>query len=267
MSTELESVSDFIREVQEDRTRESIQVETLENKELYSLVGLQRTGPHTNHHLPVQRPSSKFLRGAALCLGVLCLLMTAGIIILFTLYVFVTAEKEQLQNRFNNLNNSYGELQTDMKQLKDQTPEPTINRTQHEEKKLNIKTKECSEGWTKFGCSCYRKYTEKKTWSQSRADCEENRSDLVSINSKEEQEFVTNMIQNEESWIGLRTVEDKKLSTGYKWEWVDNSSLSETSWTESPSPTDLYVVSCDQQGSFKHYRYNGGEVRTWICEK
>ncbi|XP_026205635.1 snaclec coagulation factor IX-binding protein subunit A-like isoform X2 [Anabas testudineus] len=215
-----------------------------------------------------KKPSAgrrSWFRVSTASLVLLYLLILTGIIVR---YILVELEKDELQTRLNNLNNSYSELQMDMKQLKDQTPEPTINRTQHEEKKLNIKTKECSEGWTKFGCSCYKKYTEKKTWSQSRADCEENRgSDLVSINSKEEQEFVTNMIQNEESWIGLRTVEDKKQPTGYKWEWVDNSSLSETSWTESPSPTDLYIVSCDQQGSFKHYRYNGGDVRAWICEK
>uniref|UniRef100_A0AAQ6IDH6 C-type lectin domain-containing protein n=1 Tax=Anabas testudineus TaxID=64144 RepID=A0AAQ6IDH6_ANATE len=45
----------------------------------------------------------------------------------------------------------------------------------------------CPEGWTRFGCSCYFKSTEKKTWSESRTDCRRRGSDLVMINSKEEQ--------------------------------------------------------------------------------
>ena len=45
----------------------------------------------------------------------------------------------------------------------------------------------CPEGWRRFGCSCYYKSTEKKTWSQSRRLCQERGADLVIINSKEEQ--------------------------------------------------------------------------------
>uniref|UniRef100_A0A3Q3N3Q5 C-type lectin domain-containing protein n=1 Tax=Mastacembelus armatus TaxID=205130 RepID=A0A3Q3N3Q5_9TELE len=45
----------------------------------------------------------------------------------------------------------------------------------------------CPEGWTRFGCSCYFKSTEKKWWYESRTDCRNKGADLVSINSKEEQ--------------------------------------------------------------------------------
>ncbi|XP_026203049.1 atrial natriuretic peptide receptor 1-like [Anabas testudineus] len=42
-------------------------------------------------------------------------------------------------------------------------------------------------GWKKFGCSCYFKSTKNKTWSQRRTDCRNRGSDLMMINSKEEQ--------------------------------------------------------------------------------
>jgi hypothetical protein len=45
----------------------------------------------------------------------------------------------------------------------------------------------CSDGWKKFECSCYFISTEKKTWEKSREDCLERGTDLVIINSKEEQ--------------------------------------------------------------------------------
>ncbi|XP_026205654.1 C-type lectin domain family 7 member A-like [Anabas testudineus] len=172
---------------------------------------------------------------AALCLGVLSLLILAGIIILSTRYVLVTLEKTQLQIRYKNLNNTYNQLQDDYlinyTQLRSSynTLSNTHRQSLDEVKKLKdiIQGKLCPEGWTRFGCSCYLKSTDKKTWSESRTDCENRGSDLVSINSKEELGFVIKLNENEESWIGLRS-ERTQNTDKWKWEWVDGSAVSET---------------------------------------
>ncbi|XP_067332601.1 hepatic lectin-like isoform X1 [Channa argus] len=190
----------------------------------------QEEGPQTQNHPPVHRKS---FRGAALCLAVLCLLMAAGIIVLSTYHVIVTSEKKQLEKKLNNLNNTCDKL--------------------------------CSQEWTRFGSSCYFKSSEKKTWSNSQTDCEKRESNLVIINSKEEQDFVTKLNMNEESWIGLKT---KWTSGKYQWNWVDGSTQTKTFWATSPvdNPTVwTAAVCCDQQGQWTTQGYN--HVRKWICEK
>uniref|UniRef100_A0A3P9IKW6 C-type lectin domain-containing protein n=1 Tax=Oryzias latipes TaxID=8090 RepID=A0A3P9IKW6_ORYLA len=91
----------------------------------------------------------------------------------------------------------------------------------------SFKEKRCPKGWKKFGSSCYYKSTEQKTWTDSRSSCHFVGSDLVVVNSKEEQEFVSTLNQNSESWIGLiaeRSFQKQK----HEWKWVDGSPLTET---------------------------------------
>ncbi|KAF3706937.1 C-type lectin domain family 17, member A Prolectin [Channa argus] len=192
----------------------------------------QEGGPQTQNRPLFQRVS---LRGPALCLGLLCLLMMAVIIIL------------SIQNHLVN-----------------------TSRLQDEIEKLKNKTKDCPEGWKRFVCSCYFKSTEKKTWSESRKFCQDRGSDLVMINSKEEQDFITDFNENEESWIGLRATESKTASTGYRWEWVDDSPLTETFWATAKlgNATGLNVASCcDQQGKWTRSGYKDNVYKNWICEK
>ena len=51
----------------------------------------------------------------------------------------------------------------------------------------------CPIGWRKFEDSCYYIYSDEKSWEQSREQCRSmvNGSDLVVINSKEEQVSVS----------------------------------------------------------------------------
>ncbi|KAF3706943.1 CD209 antigen-like protein 2 [Channa argus] len=253
-SSDIYAKPDLARKVRYNRKVEKKGTEWKEREvEIYNIrvdptdFPSQEGGPQTENWPPDDR---KTFRGAALCLGVLCLLLTAGIIVLF---VHVTKEKEQLQTRLNNLSNSYNHLQNEVKQLQDQ-----------------ITRKSCPNEWKRFECSCYFKSTQKKSWSESRKDCQDRGSDLVIINSKEEQKFVTELNENEESWIGLRTTENKTASTGYRWEWVDDSPLTETFWAtaELGNATGLNVASCcDQRGKWSRSGYKDNVYRKWICEK
>ncbi|XP_026156718.1 CD209 antigen-like protein A isoform X3 [Mastacembelus armatus] len=169
--------------------------------------------------------------------------------------VSVKLENEQLKIRINNLSRNYSLLEN-----KTANMAADNSQLQEEVKKLKDKTegKWCPEGWTRFGCSCYFKFTEMKYWDESRTDCQDKGADLVSINSKEEQEFVRKLNMKGQSWIGLF-----REST---WKWLDGSALTETFWaTGHGKPTGgSYGSCCDQQGKWtQSYNYK----KTWICEK
>ncbi|XP_026205621.1 CD209 antigen-like protein E isoform X1 [Anabas testudineus] len=228
-------------------------------------------GPQVQDPPPVQRKS---FRAAALCLGVLCLLMMVGLIILSVRHFSVTLEKENLETRYNDLNKTYTELKDNKSSLTVNYKTLSKNHSllQDEVKMLNNIIEEgklCPKGWKRFGSSYYFKSTEKKSWYDSRYDCQSRGSDLVSINSKEEQEFVTKFLlsKNEESWIGLRTKQSHQRGPYmYMWEWVDGSSLTETFWARDPYPSQYYhATCCDRQGQWTQTHYN--DKKTWICEK
>uniref|UniRef100_A0A3P9M8L7 C-type lectin domain-containing protein n=1 Tax=Oryzias latipes TaxID=8090 RepID=A0A3P9M8L7_ORYLA len=50
-----------------------------------------------------------------------------------------------------------------------------------------FKGNRCPDVWMRIGCNCYYKSTEEKDWHDSRDFCKDEGSDLVVVNSKEEQ--------------------------------------------------------------------------------
>ncbi|XP_049458126.1 CD209 antigen-like protein E isoform X15 [Epinephelus fuscoguttatus] len=233
----------YNRQVQEDTVEwEERQVDIYENTDAignnHTDIQSHEGGPHTEKHPPaVQR---RPLRVAAYCLGVLCLLMMTGIILSSILF---TLERHKLQSRYDQLSNNYSQLQK------------------------QISRKWCPDGWSRFGCSCYFKSNEKKTWGQSRADCRQRGADLVIINNKEEQKFVTELNVRGESWIGLqRTWTDTGWK--YEWQWVDGSPLSQTFWAPGLPTYDGYqhaATCCSDQGQWTQSGLY--ESKNWICEK
>ncbi|KAM8767286.1 CD209 antigen-like protein C isoform 3-T4 [Acanthopagrus schlegelii] len=196
-------------------------------------------GPQNEKQPPaVQR---KRFSSAVFCLGVLCFLTLTAIIILTTCYILVTVEKDQLQNRYNTLNTSHTQLQETVSGMR------------------------CPDGWTRFGCSCYFRSNEMRTWSQSRTDCQNKGADLVVINSEDENKFVSGLNNMYgQFWIGLKT---ESTEWSYEWKWVDGSPLTETFWAAGqPAATwGWYATCCNQQGRWTQSGYY--EKKYWICEK
>uniref|UniRef100_A0A3B5LB03 C-type lectin domain-containing protein n=1 Tax=Xiphophorus couchianus TaxID=32473 RepID=A0A3B5LB03_9TELE len=86
----------------------------------------------------------------------------------------------------------------------------------------------CEAGWEKHGGNCYYFSTSKSSWINSRRSCVDLGSDLVKIDSREEQLFLEirlrglMMKDTDKFWIGLTdSVEEGK------WFWVDGSPLDE----------------------------------------
>ncbi|XP_071770644.2 NKG2-C type II integral membrane protein-like [Centroberyx gerrardi] len=146
-------------------------------------VGCQTSGG-------LQKPS----RDGAKCLGLLCLLILAGIIGLTVYYItrdqlmassiLLIKEKDQLQSRYDNVSASRNGLQ------------------------LEVNSRgNCSQGWKGFGCSCYYISSEEKTWQESSEDCDSRDAYLVIANSREEQDFLNDLAVK--AWIGLSDWENE----------------------------------------------------------
>ncbi|XP_076874411.1 C-type lectin domain family 4 member M-like isoform X2 [Brachyhypopomus gauderio] len=119
-----------------------------------------------------------------------------------------------------------------------------------------------------FNSSMYFISTEKRNWSESRQDCREREADLVIINSREEQEFIRQILGSIYSWIGLTDVEREGT-----WKWVDGSALTTGYWdTLEPNSRagDEDCVITGQPGlnpvfNWADYQCNVSFI--WICEK
>uniref|UniRef100_A0A669ECE1 CD209 antigen-like protein 2 n=1 Tax=Oreochromis niloticus TaxID=8128 RepID=A0A669ECE1_ORENI len=185
----------------------------------------------------------RWFRAFEVNLGLLYLLILAGIT---ARYILVNLEKEHLQA---NRSMKIIQLKQEIKLLKEKIKE------------------KCPDRWTRFGSSCYFKSTEAKHWQESRRDCQDKGADLVMINSKEEQQFVSELNMGGESWIGLQAIKKRISRFVFKWEWrwMNGSPLQETFWApgqEDGSP-DYNAACCDINGKWIK-RYGS---KTFICEK
>ncbi|XP_030268035.1 CD209 antigen-like protein E [Sparus aurata] len=238
---------------------EEMEVEILEDEEHHADLGSQQARPNTEQNgAAVKR---RCFRAPAVTLGVMYLLMLAGI---YIRYISVTLEKDQLQNRYDKLSNNYTKLQETVSDI-------TVNNSQLQDElqklKDEIEGKWCPDGWKRFGCSCYFRPNEKRTWTDSRTDCQNKGADLVVINNKDENKFVSELNnKNGESWIGLKTEWSTRRGS-YEWKWADGSPLTKTFWAarQPAASWDWYAVFSNQQGQWRQSGYY--DKKYWICEK
>ncbi|XP_017544536.2 CD209 antigen-like protein E [Pygocentrus nattereri] len=165
-------------------------------------------------------------RPAAVCLGLLCVLLLA---VITGLSVTHNAEREQLWNRYNNVT-------VERDQLLDANSNLTLERKKLQSS-CEVLTRERDalrrnlsdyerlflQEWKQFGSSYYYFFNKEKSWSAARQDCRERGADLVIINSREEQEFIKK--ENKYVWIGLSDAKSEG-----QWKWVDESPLSTAFW-------------------------------------
>ncbi|XP_046295967.1 C-type lectin domain family 4 member A-like [Marmota monax] len=77
----------------------------------------------------------------------------------------------------------------------------------------------CPENWKSFSSSCYFLSTDRKSWKESQDNCSRMEAHLVVINSKEEQDFLTqNMDKTSAYFVGL----SDSGGQGH-WQWVDQT--------------------------------------------
>uniref|UniRef100_A0A4W5M082 C-type lectin domain-containing protein n=1 Tax=Hucho hucho TaxID=62062 RepID=A0A4W5M082_9TELE len=160
-------------------------------------------------------------------------------------------------------NNGPGDQHSGRDQL--QTRYNLIKEKDHLQSKLFVIEQHCQEGWRYFDSSLYFLSTKKKSWEESRQDCQGRGADLVIINSKEEQTFLFNLHQR--AWIGLTD-----SVTEETWTWVDGTTLITGYWgTGQPDDSgqeDCAEIYYEQADPVK--TWNDDKCSTnhnWICEK
>ncbi|KAL0968798.1 hypothetical protein UPYG_G00272010 [Umbra pygmaea] len=255
--------------------------------------------------------SMRRTRVSAVCLGLLCVLLLAGIIVLLSVYynrtikdhekkcnnlsqsyslnqTNATAERYPLQTSYNTLIKETYQLQTSYNTLikeryQLQTSYKTLIKERYQlQTSYNTLTKErdclqtkltvieqlCLNGWRYFESSLYFISTEKKTWEESRLDCQSRGADLVIINSEQEQRFLFNFKM--EAWIGL-TDNDQEGT----WKWVDGTVLTTGYWFKSEPNNgglgfqeDCVVMYYGKENPVQTWNdHKCGQKIKWICEK
>uniref|UniRef100_UPI0037E88770 C-type lectin domain family 10 member A-like n=1 Tax=Semicossyphus pulcher TaxID=241346 RepID=UPI0037E88770 len=122
----------------------------------------------------------------------------------------LTADKNLLENRNNELNNMIKDVQEERDRLKKRLTE------------LGgcVSSSRCPAGWREINSRCYFLSTESKTWQDSRQYCQSKAADLVVINSEQEQRALYRLDRDSDLlfWIGL-------YDNAGTFKWVDGSAL------------------------------------------
>uniref|UniRef100_H3C712 C-type lectin domain-containing protein n=1 Tax=Tetraodon nigroviridis TaxID=99883 RepID=H3C712_TETNG len=131
------------------------------------------------------------------------------------------------------------------------------------------------QGWVYFGGNLYQVSSTKKSWGESRRDCQQKGADLLIINSREEQQSWESFLScfkkvfanqfKKYMWIGLTDV-----ATDGVWKWVDGTKVSTSYWS-SGEPNGKKSENCaDIKNHGTELSWNDESCSIslfWICEK
>ncbi|XP_076693010.2 C-type lectin domain family 4 member A-like [Callospermophilus lateralis] len=126
----------------------------------------------------------------------------------------------------------------------------------------------CPQNWKSFSSSCYFFSTDAKSWNESQENCSRMEAHLVVINSKEEQDFLTqNMDKNAAYFVGLSDPEGQ----GH-WQWVDQTpyNQSATFWHPGdPSHSEEHCVIVNHHRPSLQWGWNDilcKDLQRSVCE-
>ncbi|XP_072226477.1 galactose-specific lectin nattectin-like [Leuresthes tenuis] len=99
-----------------------------------------------------------------------------------------------------------------------------------DEQELQLQQGSCPMFWYSFNGRCYKYVASHMTWGEAELHCVSEETNLVSIHSLEEHNFVTSLIKNIDptqgfTWIGLTDVHKEG-----GWMWSDGSKVGFTQW-------------------------------------
>uniref|UniRef100_A0A8C2HEE6 C-type lectin domain-containing protein n=1 Tax=Cyprinus carpio TaxID=7962 RepID=A0A8C2HEE6_CYPCA len=119
-----------------------------------------------------------------------------------------------------------------------------------------------TSGWFHSDFSFYFMSSMKKSWDESRRYCTERGADLIIINSREKQDFVTKITDKREFWIGVTDIVEEGT-----WKWVDGTSVTsgEPNGGKLENCAVTYLKKNPELIGWIDVNCNG--AYQWICEK
>ncbi|XP_074539364.1 uncharacterized protein LOC141800601 [Halichoeres trimaculatus] len=146
-------------------------------------------------------------------------------------------ERDALRGERDQLKSQFSILKRNMDALQNQYNNVTASRNQLQQEVNNLRVqltaKTCHHGWTRFNDKCYyfSPSEVKKTWDESRQDCQSRGGDLAKPKARVELTFVSR--SNTFTWIGL----SDRLQEG-KWKWVDGTDLKSQGFWKQGEPNN-----------------------------
>ena len=129
-----------------------------------------------------------------------------------------------------------------------------------------IPTDICDPGWVYFNGFCYQTNTTCSTWTNASTICMARGSNLVRIESAEEDVFVQHLHHGQPSWIGL----NDQVNEGV-YLWADGAPVSYTHWTpgvSTPYSEDEDCVESSGRDLKYHWQPSSCDnCRDFTCKK
>ncbi|XP_060711088.1 asialoglycoprotein receptor 1-like isoform X3 [Hemiscyllium ocellatum] len=190
----------------------------------------------------------------------------------------IHSSRKQLSQRQTNILQAVASVSEDMKQSQSKIKNDIANlayqtRRGHDditdqlkEMKENCQPQfECPDQWTEFHQKCYYFSPNTEDWSTSQRFCLSKMSNLVVINSAEEQGFLNKGIESNRHWIGLNETNNMD-----NWGWVDGTQYNTTFKFWAPGePKDLgsYEACGGMKSDGRWNVYSCSQKLNYICER
>lgn len=147
---------------------------------------------------------------------------------------------------------------------------------------MTIMSGNCEKGWYNLGNKCYKFFgilwSQRVTWNAANIECQKIGASLVSIHSKDEQEFLADVMLEVDSdvWIGMQSVD-----RGTLFHWSDDTRMDFTNWNDnepaffdhlsspsfSPGYPSLCVIMENSQHIGKWNDIRCSSTHSYICQK
>ncbi|XP_073718513.1 uncharacterized protein [Misgurnus anguillicaudatus] len=247
----IDTSSTMDREEKEEKTIDIyITAETVRDLKHKKEMEGSNTTTTTQPPKHTENESLRMRRSAIVCLVLLFVLLLTAVIVLCVLIITnnhqfhiknknITEERDEFIAKYNNITKLYEQLNQDRDEL----------------------LTHIHDGWIYCQLSLYFISFETNSWDESRRDCRERGADLIIINNKEEQDFVSKF--SGRFWIGLSDSDVEDI-----WKWVDNSTLNSSFWdTSQKEPNGRRKENCAVNYLPGWADYPCTTPWQWICEK
>ncbi|KAL8176389.1 UNVERIFIED_CONTAM: hypothetical protein K2H54_033228 [Gekko kuhli] len=125
----------------------------------------------------------------------------------------------------------------------------------------------CEQGWIQYRDACYKAEAQKKTWNRAEEHCLALESNLASVHSDEEDNFILHLTGNTKSkryWLGGRKIRQGEES---HWAWADDSPFLYKQPTTVPAEHGhLAALRADNRGTISWVPRLESETNPFVCK-